>query len=703
MWTQDNEITDEYGECRPWAPGRHRHCTTGSHDSTTLEAADAYPDPKTLATVLTAGLILGLSACGAGPAAQHNDGPVAQAFQNAASESGVPLDVLMGIGWVESRWTMQVPEAGAPTQPRWGIMGLGEGGSLNEAAAITGDSQNLLERDVAGNISGAAAILAEYAQQTLGDGWQAKTDPADWRDVIAQYSGYDPDVAAAYADDVLQTIQQGAGATLDDGESLELPGTDPGAASDTTGTGTGSGALSQALSGDDPTVYQFLPADPSNYTRGRNCKISKVVIHDIEGSYYGAISWFRNPRSNVSAHYVIRDKDGQITQMVHERDKAWHATVANCYAIGIEHEGYAFRTGYYTEAMYRASAKLVCHITQRYGIPIDRTHIIGHYQVPTSTHRDPGPHWNWSHYMDLVRQDCGKGGSGGSTGGGSGGSGGCRRRLQRRLQRRLRRRHRPDAGHRLRRPQLEPPPLRRQGHRGRAHRLHRRQRLLQREAPRRDLHRQRLGQRLPDRPRQPAAARRREHLGLGGPQARRPAHPRLPHRRGLPLAQRRQPDLRRPGDPLRRQEHHHRRQRPLPLRGDPGHLHRDRLQVRLRLRLRHPPGPGQPDRVGGGRAPQEDRHRLGHRQGRGLRVPQPLAADLRGPGDPRQRRHGDHRLRRLLRVQGGPGQLAGDRRGLGLQDRVPAAAGGRRGRGVELGGAHPCPGRPDRDPHRRHL
>ena len=229
------------------------------------------PTNKTLATVLTAALALGLAACGAGPAAQHNDGPVARSFQNAASETGVPLNVLLGIGWVESRWQMQVPEAGAPTQPRWGIMGLAEGGSLNEAAAVTGDGQNLLERDVAGNISGAAAILAEYAQQTLGDGWQAQTDPAAWRDVIAQYSGYEPDIAAAYADDVLQTIQQGAGATLDDGESLELTGTDPGAAAPPSGvTGTSSGALSQALTGDDPTVYQFLPADPSNYTRGRN-------------------------------------------------------------------------------------------------------------------------------------------------------------------------------------------------------------------------------------------------------------------------------------------------------------------------------------------------------------------------------------------------------------------------------------------------
>ena len=85
--------------------------------------------------------------------------------------------------------------------------------------------------------------------------------------------------------------------------------------------------------------------------------------------------------------------------------------------------------------MYRASAKLVCHITQRYGIPIDRTHIIGHYQVPTSTHHDPGPllelvalHgpgapglWQGRLLRRQHRRRQHGGGSGGSSGGGSGG------------------------------------------------------------------------------------------------------------------------------------------------------------------------------------------------------------------------------------------------------------------------------------------
>jgi len=68
--------------------------------------------------------------------------------------------------------------------------------------------------------------------------------------------------------------------------------------------------------------------------------ITHITIHTTEGSYAGAISWFNNCSSNVSAHYVIRSSDGQITQMVREYRKAWHIGNGNPYSIGIEHEAF---------------------------------------------------------------------------------------------------------------------------------------------------------------------------------------------------------------------------------------------------------------------------------------------------------------------------------------------------------------------------
>ena len=61
--------------------------------------------------------------------------------------------------------------------------------------------------------------------------------------------------------------------------------------------------------------------------------------------------------------------------------------------------------GWYTEAMYQSSARLVATMADRYGMKKDRTRIIGHSEVPGATHHDPGPKWNWDYYMSLVRHD----------------------------------------------------------------------------------------------------------------------------------------------------------------------------------------------------------------------------------------------------------------------------------------------------------
>ena len=150
---------------------------------------------------------------------------------------------------------------------------------------------------------------------------------------------------------------------------------------------------------------RWLPAAPENFTVGRSGSgVGAVVIHATEGSYAGAISWFRDPRAGLSAHYVIRASDGEIAQLVAEADTAFHARGFNRSAIGIEHEFDPDHGIGYTDALYRSSASLVCAITRRYGIPADRAHIRGHSELPGTDHTDPGPTWDWSRYMGLVSQ-----------------------------------------------------------------------------------------------------------------------------------------------------------------------------------------------------------------------------------------------------------------------------------------------------------
>ncbi|BDZ57224.1 N-acetylmuramoyl-L-alanine amidase [Barrientosiimonas endolithica] len=114
----------------------------------------------------------------------------------------------------------------------------------------------------------------------------------------------------------------------------------------------------------------------------------------------------------VSWQYTLRSSDGHIAQHLLPKDVGWHAGnwYVNSHSIGLEHEGYAAEGApWFSEPMYRTSARLVRYLCDKYAIPKDRAHIIGHDQVPGTTtptipgmHWDPGPFWDWEHYFDLI-------------------------------------------------------------------------------------------------------------------------------------------------------------------------------------------------------------------------------------------------------------------------------------------------------------
>jgi N-acetyl-anhydromuramyl-L-alanine amidase AmpD len=146
----------------------------------------------------------------------------------------------------------------------------------------------------------------------------------------------------------------------------------------------------------------WIPASRSNYDPGRSAAIRMIVIHETDGSYISAVNWFLNPRARVSAHYIVRAWGGGITQLVAEGDTAFHARNANPYSIGIETEFNPRQAIWHTDAQYRSSALLTCAIARRYGIPTNRSYIVGHRELPDANHADPGPTWNWSYFMSLV-------------------------------------------------------------------------------------------------------------------------------------------------------------------------------------------------------------------------------------------------------------------------------------------------------------
>ncbi|MET9293948.1 peptidoglycan recognition family protein [Streptomyces sp. NPDC003077] len=155
-----------------------------------------------------------------------------------------------------------------------------------------------------------------------------------------------------------------------------------------------------------PPTY-WTPAATGNYTaanRPAQYPVQYVIVHVTQETYADTIKIFQDPNRKVSAHYVVRSSDGRIAQCVRERDVAWHAGnwTYNTRGIGIEHEGWVHDPRWFTDALYAQSARLTAAVCDRFGIPKDRRHIIGHAEVPGADHTDPGQYWDWARYLRLV-------------------------------------------------------------------------------------------------------------------------------------------------------------------------------------------------------------------------------------------------------------------------------------------------------------
>jgi hypothetical protein len=332
------------------------------------------------------------------------------AFENASKEFGSPRELLIAVAYAESHFDNH---KGEPSQDNgYGLMHLVDNPqvqTLLTAAKLTGVPPEVLKTDVIENIRGGAALLRSYADE-YGLNEKSRENLAAWYEIVARYSNSsDLAVARFYADEIYRLLNSGFTGASPEGEQIivvaqeveirrgnyedVIPLTSP----------------DYTLNAMDYGPGAWVPASSSNYTvssRESSYQINYVVIHTTQGSYSGTINWFQNPSASVSAHYVLRSSDGAITQMVREKDIAWHAGnwTYNTQSIGIEHEGFVDNPSWYTDAMYKASAALTRNICQKYGIPMTRSRIIGHSEVPSATHTDPGLNWNWTYYMQLVTQ-----------------------------------------------------------------------------------------------------------------------------------------------------------------------------------------------------------------------------------------------------------------------------------------------------------
>lgn len=162
-------------------------------------------------------------------------------------------------------------------------------------------------------------------------------------------------------------------------------------------------------------------ASPNHDRRLRGATIDLLVIHNISlppGKFGGdaIVRLFTNTLDTeehpyyaqlqevkVSAHFLIR-RDGETIQFVACGKRAWHAGVSswrgrercNDFSIGIELEGDDHQP--FAVAQYAALIRLTRRLCRNYPI----SGIAGHSDIAPQRKTDPGPHFEWAHYLGSL-------------------------------------------------------------------------------------------------------------------------------------------------------------------------------------------------------------------------------------------------------------------------------------------------------------
>ena len=382
-------------------------------------------------------LLAAAAACAQEPVASRETGVLGQALEAAAAEHALPASLLMAI--VETEEGLDVPlQRSVPT----GHADLAQAGpmrlrhaafdSLAAAAREAQVDEHALREDGVLALRAGSAVLASLLRDAgvrfdalglIGGSW------SDVQHVLERWSGYaDGWHQRDYARRVLAAMARGLDHENAAGEWLHsAPFSVPPALL------IPEPRLAPLALPDFPgaEVLPLNPNKPNKFEPGRadGATVQFIVIHDTEGGWDASASTLQNSDS-TSVHYMI-GTDGRLAQFMPEADTGKHSgnVYYNRRSIGIEHVGYS--TQHFPEAEYLKSAELVRHLVDKYEVPTDRAHIIGHDQVPSDEapnkiaadappcdkspadcarilyyggrnhHTDPGV-WEWGTYMHRI-------------------------------------------------------------------------------------------------------------------------------------------------------------------------------------------------------------------------------------------------------------------------------------------------------------
>lgn len=154
---------------------------------------------------------------------------------------------------------------------------------------------------------------------------------------------------------------------------------------------------------DSKLATQWRPSPNVEPRRGVREPDMLILHYTGMESCDAALDWLTSEESKVSAHYLIDDA-GQITQMVAESERAWHAgqsywageTDLNSCSIGIEihNPGHDFDYPEFPDVQMRAVEALCRDILARHAIVQAR--VLAHSDIAPGRKRDPGERFDWA-------------------------------------------------------------------------------------------------------------------------------------------------------------------------------------------------------------------------------------------------------------------------------------------------------------------
>lgn len=161
---------------------------------------------------------------------------------------------------------------------------------------------------------------------------------------------------------------------------------------------------------------------PHHFNGRDDMPVLALIMHSTVGGYEGSISWFMNPASKASTHYIVSSA-GDITQCVEESNGCYGAGIISAFgskAPKVLQENYLVNPNLYSiqielvdekqgilriypEKQYKAVLELAADIIIRHQIKVDPGYILMHKQIDPAHRSDPVGFWNHTKFINDLK------------------------------------------------------------------------------------------------------------------------------------------------------------------------------------------------------------------------------------------------------------------------------------------------------------